>query len=180
MAQPVIETERLIIRELLPEDAPAFFAMDSLPEVHRYLGNTPVTSIEQIHDVIQFVRKQYNDNGIGRWAMIEKSSGIFIGWCGLKLITEELNNHINFLDAGYRLHPDAWGKGYATEGTTASLSYAFTELNARVVYATAHFENTASRRVLEKCGLRVTAQFEHEVALCDWLEITREQWLKKT
>lgn len=105
-----IETERLILRELRPSDEESWFEMDSNDEVHRYLGNKPVTSIEQIRAASQSIRQQYEENGIGRWAVIEKSSGNFIGWSGLKLIKEYENKHINFYDVGYRLHPKYWGK----------------------------------------------------------------------
>jgi len=74
-----VETPRTLIRELLEEDAEAMFEMDSDPQVHRYLGNEPVKNIGKIIEVIAFVRKQYSDNGIGRWAVIDKQSGKFIG-----------------------------------------------------------------------------------------------------
>ncbi|WP_293308745.1 GNAT family N-acetyltransferase, partial [Pedobacter sp. UBA5917] len=96
------ETERLILRELLPEDAAGMFEMDGDPEVHIFLGNKPVQSIEQSKADIEFIRKQYIDNGIGRWAVIEKETNSFIGWAGLKFIKEMNNNHSNYYDLGYR------------------------------------------------------------------------------
>ncbi len=75
----VAETDRLIVREILPSDVDGMFEMDSDPEVHKYLGNKPVTEKEQISQVIHFVRQQYIDNGIGRWAIIDKTSNEFIG-----------------------------------------------------------------------------------------------------
>ena len=74
------ETDRLILRELVASDAEGLFAIDSDPDVHRYLGNNPVKSMEQIKDVIQFIRNQYVENGIGRWAMIEKTTHNFVGF----------------------------------------------------------------------------------------------------
>ena len=82
------ETERLILREILDTDEDAFFEMDADPEVHRYLGNNPVKTKEEIKAAIKFIRQQYIDNGIGRWALIEKSTGEFVGWGGMKLIKE--------------------------------------------------------------------------------------------
>ena len=98
-----LETERLILRELLPTDDEAMFELDSNPEVHKYLGNNPVRNIEECRTTIELVRKQYIENGIGRFAMIEKSSGNFTGWTGLKFIKVPINNHINFYEVGYRL-----------------------------------------------------------------------------
>jgi [ribosomal protein S5]-alanine N-acetyltransferase len=173
-----IETERLILRDILPTDEEAFFEMDSNPDVHIYLGNQPVTSREQIKEVIQNIQQQYEENGIGRWAVIEKESGKFIGWSGLKFIKEHENNHINFYDVGYRFHPKYWGKGYATESAKAALAYGFNELKLNVIYGMANIENKASRRALEKCGLRFVEKFDFPLwnVRCDWLKITKEEW----
>lgn len=103
------ETERLILREIVPADRDGLFAIDSDPDVNIYLGRKPVETIEQIDDIIAFIRKQYVDIGIGRWAMIEKGTNNFIGWCGLKLVKELTNKHINYYDLGYRLNKKYWG-----------------------------------------------------------------------
>jgi ribosomal-protein-alanine N-acetyltransferase len=172
-----IETERLILREIKTSDAEDFFEMDSNKEVHKYLGNNPVNAIEHIYDVIANINQQYLDNGIGRWATIEKSSGNFIGWSGLKFRRDEENNHINFYDVGYRFHPKYWAKGYATESCKAALDYGFTTLKAKEIIGVANEENKASRKVLEKCGLKFVEQFMWKDIKCDWLKITKEEWL---
>lgn len=84
------ETERLLLREFLATDAPGMFALDSDPIVHRYLGNKPAQTIGQSHETIAFIRKHYVENGIGRWAVVEKSTNQFIGWAGLKLVREPI------------------------------------------------------------------------------------------
>src|SRR5688572_11277934 len=117
------ETERLILRELLPSDDKGMFELDSDPDVHTYLGTKPLEHIEQSREVIEMVRKQYIDNGIGRWAMIERSTGEFVGWAGLKLVKTETNGRINFYDVGYRLIKRYWGKGFASEAAIASVNY---------------------------------------------------------
>ncbi|MEI6408142.1 MAG: GNAT family N-acetyltransferase [Bacteroidota bacterium] len=167
------ETARLILRELLPEDDQGMFDLDSDPEVHRFLGNNPVTDIEQVRAVIQFVRQQYIDNGIGRWAMIERETGDFIGWTGLKLVTEMRNNHINYIDVGYRLIRKFWGRGFATESTKASLVYGFHEMGLENIYATTEIGHLASRHVLEKSGLKLIEIYESEGMQYNWLQITR-------
>ena len=173
----VVETERLILREFLLTDAEAFFEMDSNPEVHRYLGNKPIRTIDEAITVIKNIRQQYIANGIGRWAAIEKLSGEFIGWSGLKFITEVENNHINFYDVGYRLAPNYWGKGYATESGKAALQYGFEQMDLKEIIGTANVENTKSRRALEKCGLKFIEKFSYkEEIICDWLKITKQEW----
>jgi RimJ/RimL family protein N-acetyltransferase len=175
-----IETERLILRDILPTDDVSFFEMDSNPEVHMYLGNKPSTNIEQTREMIANIRQQYIDNGIGRWTVIEKESGNFIGWSGLKFIKEYENNHINFYDVGYRLMPKYWGKGYATESAKAAITYGFSELNLYIIYGMAHEDNKASRGALEKCGLKFIEKFDFPLwnVRCDWLAITKDEWKK--
>lgn len=173
-----IETERLILRELRPEDASAMFELDSNPEVHRYLGNNPITKSEQSEKTISFVRQQYADHGIGRWAAIEKLSGNFIGWSGLKFITTIENKRTHFYDVGYRLMPQYWGKGYATESAKAALKYGFETMKLEEIIGSAHQENKASRRALEKCGLTFVEQYTWQNLICDWLRISKEDWKK--
>ena len=69
-----IETKRLILREILPTDVDGLFELDSDPEVHKYIGNKPIKDKNQIIDIINFIRQQYKDNGIGRWAIIDKKN----------------------------------------------------------------------------------------------------------
>jgi len=172
----IIETERLILREFLPSDDTDFFRMDADSRVHQYLGNTPTTSIEQSREIIANIRQQYVTNGIGRWATIEKSSGQFIGWSGLKFITEEENKHVHYYDVGYRLMPAFWGKGYATETCKTWLAHGFTTMGLQEIIGCAHEENIASRKALEKSGLTFVEKFMWKDIRCDWLKITKEEW----
>jgi RimJ/RimL family protein N-acetyltransferase len=121
----VTETERLIIREILPTDVDEMYKLHSDPEVNRFVKDETIKSKKQIIDIINFVRKQYVEYGFGRWAMISKETGEFIGWTGLEFVTKEINNHINYYDLGYRLIKKFWGVGFATESAVASLDYAF-------------------------------------------------------
>lgn len=172
----VVETDRLILREILPTDDAGMFELDSDPEVHRYVGGKPQTHIDESRKVIELVRQQYVDFGIGRWAMIEKASGEFMGWTGLKYCTEMRNGHVNYHDLGYRMIKRYWGKGYATESAIASLEYGFDIMNLGAIYAMADMNNLASRRVLEKCGLRHVNVFDDEGHSTAWLAIHQEDW----
>lgn len=174
------ETERLILRELLPSDAEGMFELDSDPEVHRYLGNDPVKTIERCWEVIEFVRNQYVENGIGRWAMVEKGTNNFLGWTGLKLVKTPMNNHIDYYDLGYRLIRKHWGKGFATEAAHASLAYGFNKLDLDNIHATADVNNKGSRNVLEKAGLKYIETFDEEGHDVAWYGITKEDWRSET
>lgn len=173
------ETERLILRELIASDDQGMFELDSDPDVHLYLGNKPVISIEQCREVIKFIQSQYRDFGIGRWAVIEKSSENFIGWCGLKYMTAETNQHINFYDIGYRFIKSAWGKGYATESALAVLNYGFETLKLKEIYGMADAGNAGSDKVLRKIGLTYIEQFDYDGTLHNWYKIDRERYLAK-
>ncbi len=174
-----IETERLILREILPTDVDGLFELDSDPEVHQYLGNNPVKNKDQIVDVIQHIRQQYIDNGIGRWAVVDKATHEFIGWSGLKLVRESTNQHINFYDIGYRLIKKHWGKGYATETTLPVLKYGFNTLNLNEIYGMCDVENKGSKNVLEKSGLTFLETFELDGAAIHWYKITRDTFYSK-
>jgi [ribosomal protein S5]-alanine N-acetyltransferase len=160
--QIFIETDRLLLREIAPSDYQAMFELDADPEVHKFLGNNLIENIEQAKQAIAFIRKQYVENGIGRWAMVTKEKNIFIGWAVLKLITTEINHHTNYYDLGYRLIRKFWGNGYATEAARASIAYGFNKLKLNEIYGMAVTENINSRHVLEKAGMRYIEQFNYK------------------
>ena len=167
-----VETDRFMLRELVDTDAAGMLALDSNPAVHRYLGNRPLQTIEQALAVIQFVRQQYLDNGIGRWAIIDKLTRDFVGWAGLKLVREPINNHVDYYDIGYRLREEYWGQGIATETARAALRYGFSTLQPPVIYGMCHVENHASFNVLQKIGLRPQHTVLYDGAEHYWLRIT--------
>jgi ribosomal-protein-alanine N-acetyltransferase len=172
-----IQTERLILREMRFEDMDGLFELDSDPEVHKYLGNNCVKDIEQVKKIVTSVKQQYIENGIGRWSMIDKKSGEFIGWTGLKLVKETLNGHSDFYDLGYRLLQKYWGKGLATESALASLKYGFETLNLEIIYASAHIDNLQSNRILNKIGFQFVETYPYESWTKNWYALSRECWL---
>ncbi|WP_158963846.1 GNAT family N-acetyltransferase [Myroides fluvii] len=156
----IIETPRLFIRELLPTDVAGMFDLDSNPEVHQYLGKHPVQSREEVVGVLDFIRQQYKDNGIGRWAMVDKKTGDFIGWTGFKFVTDLTNNHVNYHDLGYRLRQKYWGMGIATEAAMACLDYGFNQLGFEEVFAMADCDNDGSNKILTKLGFTRIETFD--------------------
>lgn len=167
------ETARFILREILPTDVEGLFELDSDAEVHKFLGNEPVKNKEQIVAVIDFIRKQYADFGIGRWAIVDKRTNSFVGWTGLKFVTEETNKHINYYDLGYRLIKKYWGQGVATETAKSVVDYGFTKLNIDNIFAIVHPENNNSKKVLEKLGFVYQETFEHDGETTNWLKLTK-------
>lgn len=173
------ETERLILREILPTDLDGMFELDSDPEVHRYLGTKPIARKEEIVNVINFIKQQYNDNGIGRRAIIDKKTNAFIGWTGLKFITNLTKNHKNYYDLEYRLIRKYWGQGIATETAIVSLEYAFNQLNIAEVYGAASCENVGSNKILKKVGLKFIETFYYEDIKCNWYKIDKNEYFNR-
>ena len=124
-----LETPRLFLHNFLPEDAQGIFALDTDPKVMKYLGGVKMTQFFKAEKTIEYIQKQYKEHGIGRLAIIEKSTDKFVGWSGLKLEKGNLNGQMQSYDLGYRLLQQFLGKGYATESATASLKYGFEDLN---------------------------------------------------
>jgi len=167
----ILETKNLIIREILPSDVDGIFELDSNPEVHRYMGGHVLNNKKEAEDRIQHIRQQYIDNGIGRWAVIEKKSGDFIGWTGIKLEDIETNGFINYYDLGYRFIPRYWGKGYGFESTLDSFNHIVKMLDLKKVCGAAHIDNIGSNRILQKVGLKFINEFIYDGAKHNWYEI---------
>ncbi|MET3537125.1 GNAT family N-acetyltransferase [Chryseobacterium limigenitum] len=175
-----LETERLILRKLEESDYERLFLLDSDPEVMKYIGIPVLKDINQSKDVIRMIQKQYEDNGIGRLAVIEKESNLLIGWSGLKFLTQSINGYNNVYELGYRFLPEYWGKGFATESAKASLDYGFNDLNIDVIYAMAHSENDGSNHILQKLGFERTDEFMEPDGICFWYELHREKYISKS
>ncbi len=172
-----VETERLILREIIIEDVPDFFELDSDPEVHRYLGNKPVTTIEQSEKAVNGILNQYRENGVGRWAIVDKNTNEFLGWSGLKY-EQVLRKEFNYYDLGYRLKKKHWGKGIATEAAIASLDYGFKNMALEEICAAADVDNGASNAILKKLGMAFTETFVFEGTECNWY-VLRKSDLRK-
>jgi len=169
-----IETKRLLLREMRVEDVDGMFALDSNPNVHKYLGNKPIKTKAEAHKIIERILQQYKEHGIGRFAVIEKVTGEFIGWSGIKLNTEyNMNGFSKYYDIGYRLIERFWGKGYATESGKASIGYAFNTMKLPELYAVTEIGNEASHKALLKIGLcyKNNFFFEEEQMNLRWYKI---------
>lgn len=173
------ETDRLILREILPTDLDAMFELHSDPEVHTFLGNKTITSRAEALHLIHFVRQQYINFGIGRWAVVDKKTSKFMGWTGLEFVTESINNHTHYYDLGYRLLKKHWGQGIATESAFASLEYAFDQLNIEEVFARADSNNIGSNNVLEKVGMKYIEPFDLDGVQHNWYKINKATFKTK-
>ncbi|MCU4747730.1 GNAT family N-acetyltransferase [Streptomyces sp. G-5] len=149
-------TERMTLRAFTENaaDAALVLGLDSDPAVMRYInGGRPRTPQDVRERVLPRLARRYPCLGgrPGFWAAEDRATGAFLGWFELLPVDED---SAAVLELGYRLNRSVWGQGYATEGARALLTSAFTDLGARRVTANTMAVNAASRRVMEKAGLR--------------------------
>ncbi|HSS69088.1 MAG TPA: GNAT family N-acetyltransferase [Casimicrobiaceae bacterium] len=149
MKQVSFATARLALREVAPDDVEAFFRLDRDPEVMRYIGDGSVGTRAAAAAAVARTAKYYAlYPGLGKWCA-EDSSERFIGWFSLNYVPKTVE-----VEVGYRLLPDAWGRGFATEGARALLDHGFRTLGLYRIIGLTHPDNAASQRVLQKAGLR--------------------------
>jgi len=167
----IIETKRLILRELNVSDSIHFYRLNADPEVLRYTGDLPFSSVTEAESFLKSYQ-EYEINGFGRWAVISKASDSFLGWCGLKL------NEEGQIDLGFRFFQKEWGKGYATEAAFASLNHGFNDLHVSEIIGRISSENKASIRVLEKLGMRFwNTQFCQGIEKTVYYRIHKKQFM---
>ncbi len=112
-------------------------------------------------------------------AVILKANHQFIGWAGIKYVTEKEDNKTNFYDLGYRLMPEYWGQGYGHEAAKAVLDYGFMHLNIQLIYASVDENHKASKRILEKIGMIYTHTFPNDNKMWASYELAKEDYIKK-
>jgi len=146
---PVLETERLVLRNLDLSDAEAIFFQRSNPKVLEYLDREPITEIAQAE---KFLSEKLEDWKAGKaisWAMDLKDGGKkFIGDIALWRIIERDHR----AEIGYGMHPDYWGQGYMKEAAVSILDWGFSTLGLHSVIGDINPENDASRKLLLKLG----------------------------
>ncbi len=156
--QIFLETERLMLRRFTEDDVDHLVELDGDPDVMHFItGGRPTPRREIETDVLPAFLGYYERfAGYGFWAAIEKSTGGFIGWFHFRPAKDSPPDEV---ELGYRLRRAAWGKGYATEGSRALIDKGFAELGVQRVVAFTMVVNVASRRVMEKAGMRHVRTF---------------------
>ena len=151
-----IDTPHLLLRPFTIDDAEAYWPLVSLPDVLRYTGEEPKTSLAHVQEIL--LTRPLNDyqvHGYGRMACIEKSSGRLVGFSGLKFLDD-----MQETDVGYRFLPECWGKGYATESGRALMAQGRVQCGIARIIGLVQPANGASARVLEKLGLVYERTFD--------------------
>lgn len=142
----MIETYRLQLRRFRPDDLDDLAALILDPDVMRYVGNGLPGTLEEADSALTSIIRHWETHGFGRWAAIDKQSGQFVGFGGLRSL-------LGTPEVVYHFAKAWWGRGLATELARASLRYGFEEHRFGQIVAVAKPENTASIHVMEKIGM---------------------------
>ncbi|HET9693004.1 MAG TPA: GNAT family N-acetyltransferase [Steroidobacteraceae bacterium] len=183
----LLETERLRLRQFTDDDVDRLVDLDSDPEVMRYItfgAPTPRESYVETY-LPRWFEIYARQPGLGYFAAELRDADQFIGWFHLR--DDRLEPA--YLELGYRLRRDTWGKGYATEGGRALVEHAFAGLGHDLLSARTLERNLGSQRVMQKCGLRFVGRFEYpqdvigggsaEQRAAVKYALTRNEWLSR-
>jgi len=167
----ILETARLRLEPYAPGHLDGLDIMASDPRVMRFLGG--IATREQTAAAIERQSQRWADYGFGWWAFLDRANGELVGAGCIQHLARIEGNP---LEIGWRLRPDCWGQGLASEAARAMAGFAFGRLAIPILTAVADPENTASRRVMERLGMRYRG-IEHwyDMDLATY-EITAAEW----
>lgn len=159
MTFPILETERLLLRNLLESDAKVVFDCFSNEDVLRYYGQKPLTNIEQVKHIVRNFAKEYDEQKAIKWGIELKETKEIIGTIGFHNLSIEHKR----TEIAYALLPSEWRNGYVTEAILKVISYGFEEMDLTRIGAIVFTENKASNALLTKIG------FEKEGVLRNYM-----------
>lgn len=155
----MMETKRLYLREFKSTDLDDLHAMNSNPEVMRYIFGRPLAKEESQKYLDIYFETYKKRPGFGNFAAYEKETNQFIGWVCLRPYPEDNTQ----MEIGYRLNQHSWGKGYATELAQTMVDYGFNQMQLKEIMAIVNPENKGSRNVLSKAGLKYIKNVDFEL-----------------
>lgn len=153
-----IETPRLVLRDWKEEDIPEFARLNSDDRVMEYFLKK--LSYEETGDFFLRIQNEFATCGYGLYAVEKKEDGAFIGYVGLHGVTFEVD-FAPAVEIGWRLFPESWNMGYATEAACACLDYARGVLGMKEVCSFTSLPNIPSQRVMQKIGMERVKEFDH-------------------
>lgn len=159
---PIIETERLILREVTLEDAEDMFVYLSDPDVVRHMGLEPYQSVKDIEDEIRWYQSIYKEGTGIRWGVTLRDSGRMIGSC---VFLNRVPKH-HRAEAGFEISKAYWGKGMASEALKAVVPVGFQHYGLERIEALIEPENTPSQRLVERHGFVREGLLRHYEYTC--------------
>ena len=149
------EADRLAFREWDGDDLERFHSICSDPQVMQFVGDGQAWTKERTDQFIQSASDTFREHGYCQWALVHKADGKLIGYCGF--VKSDNDSEI-----GWRLAPEYWGQGLATEAARAVLKHCIETLEFRRVIATVQAANAASIRIIEKLGMTLVERFDRD------------------
>ncbi|MCV9933172.1 GNAT family N-acetyltransferase [Flavobacterium sp. LS1R47] len=141
------QSQKIIIREFLPEEKQTFLNLFKDPEVTQYL---PQVSPERYVEMFNELLENYKTGNLSRWAIFDTTNNNFIGMCVARIFVDNTNQ----IEIGYVLSKPYWGKGIATEVCKALTQYSFSNTDKNEVVAITDLDNSGSQNVLQKAGFK--------------------------
>lgn len=169
----IVETDRLRLVPFAPDHLDGLYAMNSDPEVMRYLG-APQTR-DQVAEWITGQQVKWAAHGFGWWAVFAREADALVGAACLQHLAHIKTNP---LEIGWRLMTSAQGKGYATEAGRAAMDYGFDVVGETYLMAVTDPENKASARVMERLGMTYIGIQTHYDVDCVTYEIHRKDRIR--
>lgn len=153
----ILETRRLLLRHLVPDDLDELFRLYSDPEIRRYFPEGTLTLEETKEELEWHMNGHPRHPELGLWATIHKETGKFIGRCGL--LPWEIDGRLE-VEIAYLLDKSFWGRGLATEAAQGILKYCFEALNLSRLICLIDPENIPSQRVAERIGMTLEREVD--------------------
>ncbi len=166
----IVSTNRLLLRQFREEDLGAYAKIMGDHMVGKWLPKGDGYTREETKRSLKSILEHWDKYDFGIWAVVNKKKDVLLGRCGLNWIAETSEVEVDFV-----LAKNHWGRGYATEAAKAALTYGFEVLKLDRIIALAKPENTSSRRVIEKIGMRYTKNAEYWGITCAYYEISKTE-----
>lgn len=147
---PEIETQRLLLRQLMVKDKDDMYEYACKPLVTKYLLWHEHVDIGYTEKYLRYLQTAYRRGEFFDWAITLKSSGKMIGTCGFV----EFDKSNNCAEIGYVISDAYWNNGYATEAVQSIISYGFDQLGFNRIFARHIVGNTSSGKVMQKCSMK--------------------------
>lgn len=172
---PVLETERLVLRQLSPDDLPAMHLIFNDPEVGRYLFDGERAPLQTTISVLEASDQDFSERGVGLFGVRLRGAGDhdLVGLCGLRW-----EEGIGEMEIMYCLLPQLWGQGLITEAALATLRFAFEEAGLRRVMGGADEPNVASLRIIENLGMRFAGRILAKAPEVAYYVLNRDDFLR--
>jgi RimJ/RimL family protein N-acetyltransferase len=171
----ILTTERLRLEPMADSHLDGLHAMNREPEVMRYISGKPMTR-EETMAMIARVKARWAEWGFSWWSFIEQDTGDIIGAGCIQYLGGKTSNP---LETGWRLRPDKWRQGFASEAARGMASFAFETIGGDLLCAVCHPDNTGSSRIMQGLGMHYRGMerwYEQQLAV---YEVTRGDWEKK-